>query len=53
MNEIAEAHLSAKIQVLESLLNEIDKEGYTSIDQVKASIDLDLKILTNLMKEGG
>ena len=51
MNKVTEAHLNAKTQALENLLNEIEKEGYTSIEQVKASILLDLRILTDLMKE--
>ena len=48
MNKIASTHINACRVTLVSLLSEIEEQEYTTIAEVKAAIELDLKILNDV-----
>lgn len=48
IKKIGNTHINAKIQALTELAGEIESEGYTSINQVVASITSSINILNDM-----
>lgn len=51
LKEIGRQYIRNKKEALNSLLEEIEREGYTTVNQIKGSIHGSLDILVDLEKE--